>query len=242
MANFIFLTGSELRPLSWQKIQNQLDAYGQTSSIVDSADVLWNAGFSPAIDGLVEAISPSSHTVLVGHSIAGIILPLLGDRLDAICEIYIAALTQDPGQSFLDRMLEGEEVFDPKWIAGYEGLIRSEDPLVTHHFFLRDHLFHDCPSEAVDLFWRKSGLPLDVFYGATLPSSKFSVRRQHYIVCADDRTIRPAWQRLAAHSLPCADVTEIAGGHCPHIANPEGLARRILAITSASAPRARTKE
>ncbi|WP_213807296.1 alpha/beta hydrolase [Granulicella sp. dw_53] len=236
MAHFIFLAGSELRALSWQNVQDGLGAHGHSSSTLDLADWLWASGFTSTIDAIVKTIPPRPQTILIGHSLAGIVVPLLAKRLDAICEIHIASLTRRAGQSFLDQLLLGEEIFDSAWAAGYEVLIRSEHPLITHHSFLHHHLFHDCPAGTADLFWKRSNLPLNTFYGFVSPLSESLERRCHYIVCANDRTIRPAWQREAARSLPGADVTEIATGHCPHIARPNALTDQILAITKKHIP------
>jgi hypothetical protein len=43
MANFIFFAGSELRPVSWQRVQTRLEGRGHTSSVVDLAGALWTS-------------------------------------------------------------------------------------------------------------------------------------------------------------------------------------------------------
>lgn len=43
-------------------------------------------------------------------------------------------------------------------------------------------------------------------------------------VCADDRTITPAWQRKAARELLGVEPVELPGGHCPHVSRLESLA------------------
>jgi hypothetical protein len=44
------------------------------------------------------------------------------------------------------------------------------------------------------------------------------------IVCTEDRTITPAWQRKAARELLGVEPTALPGGHCPHVSRPEALA------------------
>src|SRR5580698_5858062 len=132
MARFIILTGSETKPLAWLNVERQLEAHGHLGSILSLDDVSWRSGFDLGIDALTQKIGPASQAVLIGHSIAGLVLPILGDRLEVASEIYVAAFTPSTGQSFLDRLFLGEEIFDPTWVDGYQSLIRSKDPLTTH--------------------------------------------------------------------------------------------------------------
>jgi pimeloyl-ACP methyl ester carboxylesterase len=231
MARFIVLTGSETNSLAWRDFQRQVEAHGHLSSVFSLDDVSWQAGCDAAVDSLTQKIGPASQTILIGHSIGGLVLPILGDRLDVASEIYIAAFTPKMSQSFLDRIFLGEEIFEPTWIDGYQSLIRSKDPLATHRHFLDHHLFHDCCADAADVYWKKSELPLEVIYSSS-SRSEFRQRNRHYVVCAADRTVRPEWQRQSASLLPDATVTEIDSGHCPHLSQPGELVERILMSVS----------
>jgi pimeloyl-ACP methyl ester carboxylesterase len=51
-----------------------------------------------------------------------------------------------------------------------------------------------------------------------------------YIVCAEDRTIRPEWSRKVAQSQLGVAPIELPGGHCPYISRPEELARVLLKL------------
>ena len=226
MARFIVLTGSETRPIAWLNFQRQLEAHGHESSVFSLDDVSWQDGFDAAVDVIAQKIGPASQAIFIGHSIAGLVLPILGDRLEVASEIYIAAFTPKIGQSFLDRLLLGEEIFVPAWVDGYRSLIRSKDPLTTHRQFLDHHLFHDCREDAADIYWKKSELPLEMIYGSQ-NVSELRPRSRHYIVCSADRTVRADWQRQAASLLPRSTVTEVNSGHCPHISRPHELAEKI---------------
>ena len=45
-----------------------------------------------------------------------------------------------------------------------------------------------------------------------------------YVVCADDRTVRPEWFRRDARERLGVEPIELPGGHCPHISRPAALA------------------
>jgi alpha/beta hydrolase family protein len=52
-----------------------------------------------------------------------------------------------------------------------------------------------------------------------------------YIVCAEDRTITPAWQRRAAREWLGVEPVELPGEHAPHVSRPEVLAEVLESIS-----------
>jgi alpha/beta hydrolase family protein len=51
-----------------------------------------------------------------------------------------------------------------------------------------------------------------------------------YILAADDRTIRPAWQRRMARERLGVEPLEIQSGHCPNVSRPAELAELLVAL------------
>ena len=92
----------------------------------------------------------------------------------------------------------------------------------------RGIFYQDCPDDAVALAAARLGPqaarpqrePLDDTARArALPRS--------YIRCAEDRTIDPDLQAEMAAGLPAPDRHEMATGHSPFFADPDGLARLL---------------
>src|SRR5205085_12645176 len=88
-----------------------------------------------------------------------------------------------------------------------------------------DFVYHDCPADRLDwalstriVFYAKRAMeePCPLRAWPTVPSS--------YIVCSDDRTITPAWQRKAARELLGVEPAELPGGTCPLVSRLNGLA------------------
>ena len=88
-----------------------------------------------------------------------------------------------------------------------------------------EFVFHDCPPERLEwalstrlLFYAKGAMeePCPLRAWPDVPAG--------YVVCADDRTITPAWQRKAAREWLGVEPIEIPGGHSPHVSRPEMLA------------------
>lgn len=51
-----------------------------------------------------------------------------------------------------------------------------------------------------------------------------------YVLCREDRTVRPDWSRSAATQLLGVDPIELPGGHCPHVSRPAELASILVSL------------
>ncbi len=223
MATFIFFGGSEMRPTSWTTCQAALEEAGHRAMAIDWADAPWRDGAGAAIEHLARPLQQVEAAVLVGHSAAGLFLPSLADKIQARAEIHLASLVARPGESFLDRVFAGEEIFTPEWEAAYREILAAKDAPEKLRATMERFLFHDCPPDSFARHWRPSPA-LDLLYEMRFPASEGFTRPRYYVVCRDDRTIRPAWQRLAATEIREGEPLEFLSGHCPHLANPNELA------------------
>lgn len=82
-------------------------------------------------------------------------------------------------------------------------------------------LFHDC--DLATLRWALSTLRL--FYPERAYREPVAPEiASRYVVCSQDRTVKPDWSRREAVRRLTADVVEIDAGHCPHVSRPDELA------------------
>lgn len=95
-----------------------------------------------------------------------------------------------------------------------------------------EFLYHDCPADRIDWvlstrvdFYAKRAMeePCPLTAWPSIPSA--------YIVCSDDRTITPAWQRMAAREWLGVEPFELPGGHCPNVSRPGALAAALEKLT-----------
>lgn len=242
MAHFLIFGGSEAHPRAWARCRAALAERGHESRVIDWPLAPWHHGMEAALEFLRDEISDVKAPVLVGHSMAGLFLPLLGQKVEARSEIYLAALVPHPERSIFERLFAGEEIFEPGWSALYQKLIATpEDPEVRQA--VEQHLFHDGPGGAYTGYWRPFPLPLTLFYDVRFPlvqrasgsqrSNKGKPPGRSYLICGGDRTVSPAWQRFAARELeqnstPSGFLVRITQwpntGHTPHLARPCELA------------------
>jgi hypothetical protein len=153
----------------------------------------------------------------VAHSASGLFLPLLADLRPLRRLVFLAAAIPKLGASFVDQVrAEADAMFDPEWIG--------QDPTTDEEAALR-FLFHDCEPEVARwaLKTRAAWYP-ESLYTEACPLASWPEVPSSYIVCADDRTLRPEWSRRAARALLGVEAIDLPGGHCPHVSRPGHLA------------------
>lgn len=55
---------------------------------------------------------------------------------------------------------------------------------------------------------------------------------EHFLVCTEDRTISPMWQRRVARERLQIEPVELATGHCPYVSCPRKLAEVLTQIAA----------
>jgi pimeloyl-ACP methyl ester carboxylesterase len=200
-----------------------------------------SATLSQFADAVIQAIPKTDDDiVLVGHSMAGTIIPLVAEAVKVRQLVFLAALIPYPGISTLDQFshhLDDDTLksfnYQPKDLSKLEQF-HSEpdmyepasvgkdysDEAVLRHFF-----FHDCQPDVTQWALSKSRSQQSMAYMfETNPLKALPSVERKYIVCTDDRIISPTWSRYAARKRLGVDAIELASGHCPHLSRPDLLA------------------
>jgi len=203
----------------WERVVRALTERGRTANAVElpSDPDLLAADYAELVRGQVGALAAP---MVLAHSGAGPLLPATARALQASHQVWLAAWVPDPEASFVeDTGLHAEAAFNPDWI----GKDPAEDAAAAAF------LYHD--ADDATLRWalstRRLFLPRAV-YGERLalapeiPST--------YVVAADDRTIRPEWQRRMARERLGVDPVEMPTGHCPNVSQPDRLAEILIDV------------
>jgi pimeloyl-ACP methyl ester carboxylesterase len=163
-------------------------------------------------------------TVLVGHSMGGLTIPLLADQARRL--VFLAAMIPEPGlstQFTIRRDAEFElKVLDSP--AGFRLVKNPDGTTSVDPTAARDAFYHDVDEPSAQ--WavsqlRSQGAPPSL---EACPLTAWPTTPCSYIVCADDRMVSPAWQRDVARRLLGVEPIELAGSHSPFLARPAELA------------------
>ncbi len=175
--------------------------------------LVWHA--ETIVNALERSAMNRADVICVAHSASGMYLPLIAERWPPRRMVFLAALVPRPGMSIIEQHKADDSMFNPAWERQ-----NPADEKVALEF-----VYHDCPPDRLDwalstrlLFYNRTALeePCPLRAWPQAPSS--------YIMCVDDRTITPAWQRKAARELLGVEPIELPGGHCPHVSRPDALA------------------
>ena len=225
MTAYCLIHGSGQGSDGWKLLAHELKRRGHTVFTpvfdVNKTDegLVWHAEtIAQALDR--SGLSPAD-VVCVAHSASGIYLPLIAERWSPRRMVFLAAVVPRPARSFIEQFRADPSMFNPGWIG--------QNPLDDQ--VALDFVFHDCPPDRLD--WAMSTRIM--FYAKRAIEELCPLRAwprvpSGYIVCADDRTIAPAWQRKAARELLGVQSIELPGGHCPHVSRPDALADALERI------------
>jgi len=225
MSAFCLMHSSGQGPEGWKLLVEELERRGH-KALTPAFDISrTDEGLVYQAETIVDALRRSrlrsQDVVLVAHSAAGMYLPVVAERFAPRLMVFLAAVVPRPGLSFAEQFRADPSMLNPAWI----GKKPTEEGVAL------EFAFHDCPAERLDwalstqvLFYAKRAIeePCPLKAWPAVPAA--------YIVCADDRTITPAWQRKAAREYLGVEPVELPGGHSPNVSRPEALADVLIRI------------
>ena len=226
MSIFALVHGSCQDAWAWHKVILELESVGHGAIAMDLPLENPNAGASDYAEAVVNALSGLDEPpVLVGHSMAGLIIPVVASRRPVQSLIFVAAAIPKIGVSLLDRF-RGEErdMFQPDW--------PGKDPSRNREQALH-YLFHDCPPAIAEQAIAHQRPQASSRPATEIPPFETWPKVPNAsIVCSEDRTLNPSWSRWASRTLLGIEPVEIVGGHCPFLSRPAELARQLSRLAS----------
>ena len=219
----VLIHGAYHGPWCWDAVTDALEAHGHSVVAPELPIDDPEAGTAAYARTVEEAISDLADPVLVAHSMAGTVAPLVAANRPVRQMIFVGAFLPSPGTS--PQQQRELEPLDPPYEPTVVEFIDDGDGLwsIGEQTAL-EMFYHDVPSDlAARAFgrlrkqgyrWMTEITPLTAW--PAVPSAS--------IVCTDDRAINPAWVRSAARTRLGVTAAEIEGGHSPFLARPGELA------------------
>lgn len=233
---FVLVHGAWHRGSCWSPLVEQLDTRGASSLAPDLPSDRPGQGAQAYADAVLAAIGPDPDpVVLVGHSLGGLTVPLVAERLgpeQVTALVLLAAMAPVPGTSFIGRMCT-EELMVPGYDAGVR---RGEDGTTFWPVEAApEGLYRGVAAESSDdvVAEAVTGMrPQAWTVGKeTTPLAAWPQVRTVSVVCTGDRVASPDAGRRDAASIG-AELVEISGGHFPMITRPGGLADVLTGIAA----------
>jgi hypothetical protein len=223
---FVLLHGSTHGPGGMAPLASALEQLGYAAACPElpyQDPTATPAALLEALRPQWQAIAGAGPISCVGHSITGLLLPLLHDhpRVDSL--VYLAAAIAKPGLTFREHAREDGAMFCPPWIE--KGHLAYEDEAISRHFLYHDV---DAAHEQLARRHRIQYAAKNLWLQPTVPE-RHPALHTAYLACAHDRVFEPAWMRRAPPALLGVDATELPFGHMPHLADPMAVARALVA-------------
>lgn len=243
MSLFCLVHGANQGIWCWERLIPELEAQGHQTITMDLPIDDPSTTLSNYADVVIQSLQGiDEDIILVGHSMAGMIIPIVASQRPIDHLIFLGGLIPQIGMSGLDQFYDEvdpnllkEFSYKPPEASLFEQL--SDEPnmyipaALTSKQVSQDEAlamelcFHDCEPEIAQ--WAISKLRdmrslahlTEVTPLQTLPDVEYT-----YIVAKDDQIISPTWSKYAAHKRLGVEAIEIPGGHYPHISYPVQVA------------------
>lgn len=237
MARFLLIHGSCHGAWCWRDVLPLLRAGGHDAHAIDLPS--HGEDNTPiheiTLDHYANAIcyALEEPTILVGHSMAGYPITAAAELApQKIAKlVYLAAYVPKPGKSLVDmRKAASTQPLMDAIITSPDRLSFTIDPAKA-----RDKFYHDCPDEAVAFALARLGSQAIKPQATPMePTEKSNNIEAHYILCENDRTVPPDYQKIMSAPFAPHRVHHLATSHSPFFAAPDALTDTLIQIAEAS--------
>lgn len=232
MSTFVLVHGAWHGGWCWDRLVPELTGKGHAAVAVDlpTTGDISDIGLAAGAAAVGAAV-PDGDTVLVGHSMGALLLPLVAAQREVRHLVFVNAFVAAPGESMNEVVDREGDVFSPGW----PDLARRQERLgggasAWPHDAAIDAFFHDCAPQdaawAADRLrpqtWAALADPCPVGAWPDVPST--------YVLCRGDRVVNPVWSRRAAAAVLGVTPVELEGGHAPFLSRPAELATVLAGL------------
>ncbi|MGH8991648.1 MAG: alpha/beta fold hydrolase [Acidimicrobiia bacterium] len=232
MAAFGLVHGAWHGGWCWDLLAAELERLGHAAVAVDLPCDDWDAGLednAAVVTAALDGAGPD--TVLVGHSMGGITIPVVAARRPVARLVFLCALVPEPGRSLQETLSGGARMSTPEWDSLRQRHVVHDDGSVswTQEAAI-DAFYHDCPDELGR--WAAARLRRQVWTTTRepCPLERWPEVDSSYVLCTGDKAFVPEWSRHVARERLGVEAIELAGGHSPMLSRPRELAEVLIRL------------
>jgi pimeloyl-ACP methyl ester carboxylesterase len=221
--DIVLVHGSYHGGWCWDLLRPELEARGHRVVSVDLPISDPAAGAAEYAHVVADAIDPAREPILVGHSMGGLVIPLVPALRPVRRLVFLAAFLPIPGTS-LNEQREAEPLDGRTAPSTAQWTDLGEDVWMIGPDTATELFFSDAPPELAA--WAVGRLRPQCYRVTSEPSplAAWPAVENRYIVCRHDRALNPDWARTAARDRLGIEPVEVDGAHSLFLTRPAELA------------------
>jgi Alpha/beta hydrolase family len=222
----------------WELLVPELEARGHSAVAPDLPIEDDSAGalvWAETVVDALEQVGAGDDVVVVGHSLAGLCVPVVAALRPVRTMVFLGAMVPVPGRAIEDVLAEEPEalVFDAGG-ARDDGPFDESSASGLSWEAARRGFYQDCDEEVARRAWARLRPNAATVFTERCPVDAWPDVPSISIVMTDDRAVGPDWSRRVARERLHAELIEFPGGHSPFLSRPKELADVLVSVGSAA--------
>ena len=225
MTTFALVHGAWAGAWCWERVAPELEARGHRVVAIDLPCDDPTATFETYADVVVRALDSDGgeESVVVGHSLGGLTIPLVAARRRVRRLVYLCAFVPIPGCSFAEQLGMEPDTLLPEYSVGVSEPDEAGRARWVDEGIARSVLFADATAEDAKAAFERLRPQAATPYAEPCRLREFPLIPTTYIVCREDRIANPDRSRRVARERLEAELVELPGSHTPFISRPREL-------------------
>lgn len=230
MTTFGLIHGAQHGAWSWSLLVPELEARGFETVAMDLPVEDPEAGLRNYVETVVASLEEvTDDLVVVGHSMAGMVAPVVATLRPTRAVVYLCGVVPVPGKTMAEVLVDEPDLERPR-IRTDSSTLREDGVRVVTPEVGREIYYHDCPPELAQWASQQLRPTADTAVYDVSPLDNFPDVKTVSIICTEDRVVSPDWSRRVARSRLGIDCIELPGGHAPMLSRPRRLAEVLAEV------------
>jgi pimeloyl-ACP methyl ester carboxylesterase len=219
LATFALVHGAWHNAWCWELVAPALEAHGHRVIAPDLPCDDLGATFETYADVVVDALDGTEAPIVVGHSLGGMTIPLVAERIAGARLVYVCAYLRLPGEHDAPRQFN----------EGFGADLRDElGRTAWSHDRALGQLYERVPRDLAEAACARLRPQSQSPFASPYPLTRLPARPAAWILALEDEFFRTEWSRWAARELVGIEPVELPGGHFPMLERPSELVELLL--------------
>lgn len=223
--DFVLVHGAYHGAWCWELVGRELTDRGHHVVAMDLPIDDPAAGLHDYRDAVLEAAAGLEKPIVVGHSMAGAVIPLVAASRPVSKLVFLCGFVPWPGRSL--NQLRASEPVETYRLTTVDFEDLGNRVWAIGEGTALELFFHDVSDELAS--WAHKLLRPQAYavFEEASPLRAWPEVASAYIVCGQDRALDPEWSRATARDRLGVTAIELSGGHSPFLGRPAELASAL---------------